>query len=192
MTQVPSEPRGPQSQWPTGREDVNAGRTNWPRPIGILSIVLGLVGIVLGLLNLGAHSLNYVQRSVFSYLPSWFETFSVTWQIVGVILAAWLVVAGFMLLRRMHAAMSWHVIYGILSLLVLIISAIAFITVDKSRLQDIARGSVVASGILSAVLGAIYPAFLLTWFSQRFVRAQVAQWRGHGHRMPTELPAGQH
>ncbi|VAX38817.1 hypothetical protein MNBD_PLANCTO03-2166 [hydrothermal vent metagenome] len=180
----------------------------WPTVIGVLSIIFGGLGVVgagcgaivmlafPALINLMPEGpeREELEKSIgqgLHYVP-----LQIGSQLIEFVLAVILIVGGVQLLKRSRGAVKSLTVFAIGDLisntLVLILGimtaqAQAKMMAENPEMQQVpqgAQGMMEALGVIGAVvtwvLSAIWPIFLLLWFRRAKIRASVESWGGGG------------
>jgi hypothetical protein len=127
--------------------------------------------------------LNPVARQAMALFPDWYMEFTQAATFIGLGVLAVLLLAGIQTLRRKPGGRMLHMLYAVLTIIQIVIAAIIFYRVASQidttgQPQHIAIGfrAGMIGGLIGTLTGAIYPTFLLIWFSRRKIREQVRQW----------------
>ena len=176
----PPAPLGPEpSMYPPGPAEPDKTPA-WAIAIGVISIIYASLGLICTPVSLVSSRLMPSPAGFEEMLPPWFETYSIVSGLVGMAVAVILLVAGIGLLRRRAGAVSLHVVYGWIAILMGIVGMVViFAAFDFSRLPGPARAGAIG-GAAGGIIGFAYPIFLLIWFSRAKIRQQAAAWQHPG------------
>jgi len=160
-------------------------KPKWPIVIGVLSIVFGSLGLLCTPINMLQMQVGETAQTSRMIFPEWYLRVTLVESLFGLVLAGVLLTAGILAVRRKPACRGFHLAYAVLTLVQLVIGGILYYRmvgeVDLSGLkqpvQSAARMGLRIGGA-AMILGAIYPVFLLIWFSRTKIRDQVRQWAG--------------
>lgn len=155
---------------------VGAGRSGWPKAIGVISIVFASLGLVCVPLS-GAMTAfaPHGQARIENPYPGWYTA---TGLAMSVAQSALLLAAGVSLIKRRPRGRTLHVVYAgvgvghVLASFLLIL--LVFPTPD---VPGPAGAFFPATAACSTLAGAAYPIFLLIWFMRPAIRNEVESWR---------------
>ncbi len=145
----------------------------WARVIGVLSIVGGVLGAWFGLVNMArAHDVLAWHSSPWDL--HWMGgSLAIVAGILQIAASVVLVIAGVWLVRRRRVGISLHYA-GATGRLVAFVAHVV-LTAGLAHLGK-AGPYWVTSTVVGALFGAVYPAFVLVWLTQRSVRKATAGW----------------
>lgn len=155
----------------------------WPKVIGILSIVFGSLGLVC----IGCGGVGLIMQVAFAAqseeamggpMPDAMKVpmAQIAMMPIGAILAALLLIAGIMLLKRNHAARMLHLVYSVINIITTIASTIVGIQQigrleawiqdnPDSKWAQMAKPEMQLPILIGTVaLSIAYPLFCLVWF----------------------------
>ena len=95
-----------------------------------------------------------------------------------------LLVGGVQLIRRRPSAAYWCVTWSILKMIMTVATAVTTAAMQRDQFEAMGGPSaamgpmlIVFSFVFGLLWGWALPVFMLVWFSMRWVRQQVADWR---------------
>ncbi len=145
-------------------------RPVWPIAIGVISTVwasLAVLGGIVAVFTSGAKARFGRGPNLYDYAADWYALFLTVIAVAGAAIAVCLLIGGISLLKRRPFARTFHLMYGILTIVISAVSLAGQITaLDFAAMPTALRiGTIV--GFASMLLGIAYPVFLIIWFSRR-------------------------
>jgi len=175
----PAAPGPAPSMYPPGPAEPDKTPA-WAIAIGVISIIYASLGLICTPVSLVSSRAMPSPPGFEEMLPPWFETYSIVAGLVGMGVAVILLVAGIGLVRRRGGAVSLHVVYGLIAVLMGIVGMfVTFAAFDFSRLEGPAKAGAIG-GVAGGIIGLAYPIFVLIWFSRAKIRQQAAGWQHPG------------
>ncbi len=153
----------------------------WPIVIGIISIVLASLGLLCFPLSIVSNKLNPEAVEWEKSLPDWYSTYTIVVSLFGVGMTIGLLIGGILLIRRRAIARPLHMLYGAFGAFMCILGFVMLFTVVLPSLSAAnfppEREIIVKIvSVVGTIVGAVYPVFLLIWFSRGRIRDQVRSW----------------
>lgn len=168
----------------------------WPKPIGIIAIILGSLGMLGGALGMVAPQ---VMGTMASKMPPEvagqfevmddFAGWTIASSLAGLVVAVALLVAGIGVLKQRRwgvtAIQAWAAVKMLLVVATSILTYQIFqetaVTMSQTQgVQAMPGGFMSAMGAFSVGFGLLWgwalPVFLLVWFARRKIKQQVASW----------------
>ena len=180
----------------------NRENSSWPTVVGIVGIVFGALGVLGGLIGAVSSLLtDSIMRSVAPGIAAgqpdvqamldvatrW-KGLTLALAVVGLAVAAILLVGGIQLVRRRQNSIKNLRIWAAAKMLLVVANAILGVLIQQATfkvMQQTLRASVPAGfgsmiAVFSVVFGLVWgwalPVFLLIWFARQKIKDEVTSW----------------
>lgn len=202
-----------------GELGLSARRTVWPMVLGIIAVVFGSLGTLGGLWGAIAPFVMGAFADLFAKMPSApgqhpakvFEAMSeyrywmMAASLVSTAVAAWLLVAGIVLLKRGASARRLCMVWAVLKMPTVVAAGIvgmlpqmeSFDTMIAAQTGPAPQGvrigmmiGLVFGGLFALIWGWALPVFFLVWFSRGKIKAETAGWADGRDHLDSGLPSG--
>jgi len=159
-------------------------RSRWPTAIGVISTILGALGVLCAPVSLLMKLVKpgmMRQDPMLGRMPEWFRSYQICSDLVGIVMWAFLLIAGIRLLKRRSVGRSLHIAYAWIGVALTIVGTAVMAYATSS--VDLPPGFMTLFAVsiaLGVALGLAYPIFLLVWFSRPKIRQEVEGWATPG------------
>lgn len=172
----------------------HAPRTVWPTVLAIIAFVWGGFSLLSSGCTIGmAPFYDWFADAMEDHVPAeqteLYRQFADLWVywivtgLIGLVLAALLLVAGAHLLKRKARARMLCMLWSILSIIQMILATVInTIVVDVTNqaagsMHQFSQIGALVGAVFGLALGIALPVFFLIWFARPRIRAEVARWR---------------
>jgi hypothetical protein len=187
--QQPGHPQPPSGYGPYAA-DPNR-RPGWATAIGIISICVGSyyalslvctpIALVFQRLIMAHHGM---QNTIAQTMPPWYLPVVLTMSAIAGIGGVILLIGGVKLLKRRPAAITWHMVYALLLIVVAVAQAIQSVALTAhmaanmpAHMQKMMRPFTGIGAVFGLLWTCAYPVFCLVWFNRRKTKDAIARWR---------------